>query len=135
MSLIDRIFDKTFTGLQRTMDLTWRRNEVITSNITNAETPQYRAADFSFAGELDRAFGDSTEALKRTSSKHLDTTSSSSAHITPDLSGATKADGNNVDIEIQMGQMASNSGKFSVAADLYRRKLSHMKMAIREAGR
>jgi flagellar basal-body rod protein FlgB len=49
------------------MDLSWRKNETIVSNIANAETPQYRAVKLDFGSELDRAFGGhGTEELVRT---------------------------------------------------------------------
>ena len=135
MSGIDRIFDKTYTGLAKALDLAHKRNEAIVSNITNAETPQYRAVDLDFAGELKRAFGSANEELKKTNSKHLDLASSSSAHLVPDMSGATKPDGNNVDLDIQMGQLSYNSGRYTGSANMLRKKLAILKAAIRESGR
>jgi flagellar basal-body rod protein FlgB len=135
MSIVTKLFDQTFNGLQRAMDLTWRRNEALVSNIANAETPGYRAVDYSFGSELAQAFNQSTEAMSRTHTKHLDTSSSSGGRLVADLRGATKADGNNVDLELQMGQLTSNAGQYSIAADLYRKKLAQVKLAIREAGR
>lgn len=135
MSIVDRIFDRTYPGLVKAMDLTAKRNEAIVSNISNAETPQYRAVDLDFAGELERAFGANTEVMTKTNPKHMDLVSSSSAHFVSDMSGATKDDGNNVDIDIQMGQLAYNSGRYSGAANLMRKKLAMLKMAIRESGR
>lgn len=135
MTFIERIFDRTFGGLHRAMDLSWRRNEAITSNIANAETPQYRATDLHFAGELDRAFGMSTDSIAKTHTGHIDLQENGAAHLIPDLSGATKPDGNNVDIDIQMGQLAYNSGEYSNAAEFYRKKLAFLKFAIREGGR
>lgn len=136
MSFMDRFFTGTVTGLQKTLDLTWRRNEAIVSNIANAETPQYRAVDVNFAGELDRAFkAGSGGQLSKTDSRHLDLSSQSEAHLIPDLSGPTKPDGNNVDIDIQMGQLSHNYGEYSMATDLLRKKLQFIKFAIREGGR
>jgi flagellar basal-body rod protein FlgB len=133
--LLDSILDRTVPGLEKAMDLTWKRNEAISSNIANAETPQYRAIDVNFAGELEKAFQRSNTEIIKTDSKHLDTTNEGMAHIVEDYSGATKPDGNNVDIDIQMGQLSYNSGKFSSAARLLRKKLGMIRFAIREAGR
>jgi flagellar basal-body rod protein FlgB len=135
MSIVSKLFNQTFQGLERAMDLTWRRNEALVSNIANAETPGYRAVDYSFGNELARAFNELTETMSRTHLKHLDTSASSGGRLVADLRGATKADGNNVDLELQMGQLTSNAGQYSIAADLYRKKLAQMKLAIREAGR
>jgi len=134
--ILEGIFEKNLKGLQRAMDLTLRRNQAITSNIANAETPQYRAIDMDFSRELERAFSQSSgEALQRTNPKHIGTVEGSSAHLVADLSGATKADGNNVDIDVQMGRLAYNSGQYSVAANLLRRQIQIIKMAVREGAR
>lgn len=134
-SLLDRVFDSTYTGLGKALDLTWRRNEAISSNIANAETPQYRSLDLHFGSELERAFKRAGTELKTTNTKHIDLASSGNAHMIENLGGATKADGNNVDIDIQMGQLAYNSGKYSSAARLMRKRLGILKYAIREGGR
>ena len=116
MSLIDKLFDRTVPGLEKALDLNWRRNEAITSNIANAETPQYRATDVQFAGELERAFqGQANTSIRKTNTKHMDVQSGESARLVADLSGATKGDGNNVDIDIQMGKLVYNSGKYSMS--------------------
>jgi flagellar basal-body rod protein FlgB len=131
MSTIDKIFDGSYDGLTKALDLSLRRNQAITSNIANAETPQYRAVDLNFAGELQRAFGEQDSTLLKTNSQHLDLTSNSGSHLVPDLSGATKPDGNNVDLDIQMGQMAYNSGRYTGAAAMLRKKLGILKLMLR----
>ena len=120
-------------GLEKALDLTWRRNDAISSNIANAETPGYRAADLNFGQELDRAFGASQQSLMKTDAQHLDITTQSGAHLSPDLSGATKADGNNVDLDIQMGQLAYNKGKYAMASGMLRKKLGMLAQAIKVA--
>ena len=113
-----------------------QRQRLIAHNIANAETPQYRAKDLNFAGELQRAFqSQSSSSVMKTNTKHMDTTLNGSSHLEADLSGVTKPDGNNVDIDIQMGQLALNSGKYSSAARYLRKQLGMLKFAIREAAR
>lgn len=132
---INNIFDRTLNGLQRQLDLTWQRNEAITSNIANAETPQYRAVDVNFGKELDRAFQRQSSPLMKTDGKHLDLTAEQSSFVVSDLSGLTKPDGNNVDIDLQMGRLASNGSAYGNAANLVKKKLNLLRNAIREAGR
>ena len=133
---IDKLLDPSLAGIEKAMDLTWKRNQAITSNIANVETPQYRAVDYNFSTELDRAFNvsDPSNQIKQTSSKHMDLSSESGAHLMPDLSGATKPDGNNVDIDIQMGRLAYNSSKYIQAANLIRKKFQILSNAIRQVG-
>ena len=134
MKLLDGILDNTTRGLEKSLDLTLRRNTLIAGNVANTETPGYRAKDINFAGELERAMGEQPgKELKKTDARHLDTTSDSSSRVVDDYSGATRADGNNVDIDLQMGRLAYNSGKYSAATRFLRKKLGMLKFAIREA--
>lgn len=135
-SLLDGLFDQKISGIQQVMDLAYRRNEAITSNITNAETPGYRAVDLTFAGELEKAMsgGDNSPVLK-TNVRHLDSEADGFAHLVEDLSGVTRADGNNVDLDIQMGKLEQNSTQFGFAADLIRKKMAFLRTAIRTGGR
>lgn len=128
-----KIFDSQMDGLQKTLELTWRRNEAINSNIANAETPQYRAVDLNFAGELDRALLGTGAEVKKTDAKHLDLSTNELAHLSPDFSGATKPDGNNVDLDIQMGRLSYNSGKYSLASSIMRKKFQFLYNAIRQS--
>jgi flagellar basal-body rod protein FlgB len=132
MKLLDNLFDKSVTGLTKSMDLTWKRNQALAANIANAETPQYRAVEVTFGKELERAFGGTNESVMRTNSEHLDVGQNQSSRFVPDLSGQTKPDGNNVDIDLQMGRLAQNSGDFMNAARLIRRQIGMIKNAIRE---
>lgn len=132
---INNIFDRTLNGLQRQLDLTWQRNEAITSNIANAETPQYRAVDVNFGNELAQAFERQASPLMKTNGQHLDLTAEQGSFVVADISGLTKPDGNNVDIDLQMGRLASNGSTYGNAANLVKKKLSLLRNAIREAGR
>jgi flagellar basal-body rod protein FlgB len=57
----------------------------------------------------------------------------SAAKISIDYTGITKADGNNVDIDQQMANLAQNSSDYAGAAQLMRHKLSLTKTAIRDS--
>ncbi|RME57652.1 MAG: hypothetical protein D6780_08005, partial [Candidatus Dadabacteria bacterium] len=74
---------------------------------------------------------DNNLSLKKTSSSHLDIENLNSAHFVYDDSGLTKPDGNNVDIDIQMGKLIKNSGAYSQAAQLITKKLLILRNAIR----
>ena len=135
MKLLDTMFDRTVTGLGKAMDLTWRRNQALTTNVANAETPLYRAVDVSFAKELDNAFGYVDSTVKKTDGRHLDISSNQGSHTVADESGVTKPDGNNVDLDLQMGRLAQNAGDYMNAAKLIRRQLGLIRTAIRTGER
>lgn len=134
MRILDSMFNTTVSGLTKALDLSWRRNKVLTSNIANAETPQYRAVDLQFGRELQEAFRSSEgRQLAMTQTGHLDLQRNSSAKVVENLSGSTKADGNNVDIDMQMAQLAKTSGEFATAAQLIKRQIGLVRTAIRES--
>jgi flagellar basal-body rod protein FlgB len=133
MRLIDSIFEQTVTGLNKALDLSWRRGQVITSNIANAETPKYRASELEFGKELEKAFNQNAgDQVMRTHSSHMDVERNSSSRMVTDLKGITKADGNNVDIDLQMAALADNGSDFSNAVQLMRHKFGLYRASIRD---
>jgi flagellar basal-body rod protein FlgB len=133
MRILDSLFDRTVSGLTKAMDLSWKRNETIAANVANAETPQYRALDLNFGAELEKAFQTTQPGgLRRTDSQHLDLSSKDESHLTVDHSGATKADGNNVDIDMQMASLAQNGSDYANAVQLIRRQIGLVRTAIRD---
>ena len=133
--IVDKLFDTSIGGLNKALDLRWRRNEALVSNVANSETPGYRATEVTFAGELDQAWKSQSDQVRKTNTKHMGMTGEGMAHLVQDLSGATKADGNNVDIDIQMAKLMDNSGKYRTSANLVRKKLQMLRQAIRMAMR
>lgn len=131
MSIVDRIFDRTTPALERALDMAWQRGQAIASNVANAETPRYRAVDLDFKSELERAFNATPKELQKTNPLHMDTTANSGARLISDLSGPTKADGNNVDIDTQMLRLQKNQGDFTEAATIIRKQLRILSQAIR----
>jgi flagellar basal-body rod protein FlgB len=129
---IDKLLGPTIQGLERLLDLSWRRGQAINANIANAETPQYRAVDLDFGRELDEVFGTKSSSLEQTSSLHQDIGGSSNAKLVSDLSGATKMDGNNVDLDLQMGRLAYNTLTYTRAAALTQKKLGGLSEKIRQ---
>ena len=129
---IDKLFGPTIQGLERLLDLSWRRGQAINANIANAETPQYRAVDLDFGRELDEAFGAKGSSLEKTSSLHQDIGGGSNAKLVSDLSGTTKMDGNNVDLDLQMGRLAYNTLTYTRAAALTQKKLGGLSEKIRQ---
>lgn len=137
MRLLDTLFDRSVSGLSRTMDLTWQRNKALSANIANAETPQYRAIDVSFGNELEQAFQaqESSVSMAQTNTGHMNLNGqqADTSKLVRDLSGTTKPDGNNVDLDLQMGRLAQNSGDYANAARLIRRQIGLLRTAIRDS--
>lgn len=111
-----KIYDTTFDLLQRAMDVRIKRHAVLSSNVANSETPNYKARELDFAGELNKVLTQKTENVEKTNTMHMDLDENSSSHVILDNSGAVGADGNNVDLDISMGKLGENVRAYSNAA-------------------
>ncbi len=96
--------------LGKAADGSWLRNQAIANNIANVDTPNYKRQDVSFAAELQQAMGDSRY---RTLDEKVAAVNGKLSHITPhtytDSAGYSyRLDGNNVDIDNENVELASN---------------------------
>lgn len=87
------------------------RQKVITSNIANINTPGYKTKDLVFDKELEKA-SDSRLQLSRTHANHLPIgkeISQQRAYNSLEVKGLQEqTDGNNVNLDTQMGEMSKN---------------------------
>lgn len=127
-----KVFDQTLNGLERAMDVRFKRHAVLVSDAANSETPKFKARELDFAGQLHKAFEQNpTSEIALTDRSHMDLSSFSSEHIVFDNSGAMGADGNNVDLDITMGKISDNAGAYQSAAGLMSQKFRMIKQFIR----
>lgn len=129
-----KLFDNTFSAIQRSMDLEFKRHVLLTGNVANAETPNYKARELDFAGELQDAMGTKDHVMTTTNSMHMDLSGADQAHITLDNSGAIKSDGNNVDLDVEMGKISSNARGYQNSTTLLSLKLSLLRAATQVRG-
>ena len=98
--------------LDKAADASWTRNEIISNNIANADTPGYKRQDLNFEDELERALGHSRyktmdQKVSDIKTKHLQ------ARVVNDYSGFSyRTDRNNVDIETENVMLAANQVKY-----------------------
>ena len=82
--MLDRL-EASLSFYKQALDLRDRRQDVLATNIANADTPAYKARDFDFRAELDRVLGSTpgtngtpAVALEATARGHYQRTSLSS---------------------------------------------------------
>ena len=105
---------------EKVLDLAYKRHGVLASNAANSETPGYRAKDLSFANELESIWAanmraGSAERLTRTSDLHMDIGVGpfNRARVVNDNVGTVGSDGNNVDLDLNMGKISTNAGQIT----------------------
>ena len=117
MPLIDKILfsDKAPAVMKKSLDMMSARQNLISSNISNVDTPGFKASEIDFQGQLHEALGSKGGLnLRSTNDKHFGSDSSSIGDLTPDPfeeDAAAKSNGNNVDIDNEMAKMAFDDHK------------------------
>ena len=123
MSMIDT---PLMRGLERVLDVSAFRHQIITANLANIDTPGYRTRDLRpFAGEIDRAMAGNESSLSEQSFTPV-------AHEIRGL--LERPDGNNVSVERESLLLAQNQLRFQVAVQFMKAEFHRMSLAITGAG-
>lgn len=134
---MDSGFDPTIGALNTSMNLRLFNQNVLSSNIANADTPGYKAKAVEFEGALRDALGVGTEVQARGSdARHIvhHATEPVEPGVFEDPNGIESLDGNTVDRSAEMAKMAENQLLFDASAEMVKRKLGMLKYAITEGG-
>ena len=115
--------------LERVLQQSSIRHGVLTSNIANVDTPNYRAKDVSFGSVLDNEVG-----LATTNAKHLPSPESGPpAEVKVDATQPW-ADKNNVEMDLEVAKMTQNAMLYQAGVTLLTKKVSMFKSALRTTG-
>ncbi|NBT58682.1 flagellar basal body rod protein FlgB [bacterium] len=120
------LFDKTIDTLSKSLDLHLLRQSVISDNIANAETPNFKARKVEFESELQSA----VEATE-TGAMGPDILSVE-ANITQDPHSEMGQDLNTVDMDREMAAMTKNDVQYSAGTQMVNKKFFFLKYAIGE---
>ncbi|MCG8453727.1 MAG: flagellar basal body rod protein FlgB [Spirochaetales bacterium] len=109
-------FGRSVDLLQRNLSASWLRDQVISDNIANAETPNFKRSEVSFEAQLSRALASENKASSigvTTHPKHISFDQkmdyqSVVPKITLDYLTTAKNNGNNVDIERETMERTKN---------------------------
>lgn len=117
--------------LQKAADAAWMRNEVLSHNISNVDTPGYKRQDIDFESQLKKA-------LRNTRFKSVDARVGAIrlAELNPavytDSAGFSfRLDGNNVDVDTEEAAIAANQIKYNGLAAGWNHEFSNLKMVTK----
>lgn len=130
-----KLEDKTLQALTASLKFRQLRQELHASNIANAETPGYKAKKLDFEEALARALDvDDQLAMKSSDSRHFNVGGGSFNNLQPevyeDSNGIVSPDGNNVDRDAEMAEMAENKIMYDATVQLINKKLGLLKYAV-----
>jgi flagellar basal-body rod protein FlgB len=98
--------------LDKAADASWLRNDAISNNIANVDTPNYKRQDVSFESELKKALGNSRYISTDAKVAGILSSEIQPRVYTDSSSYSYRLDGNNVDIENENVMLAENQLKY-----------------------
>ena len=116
--------------LGKTADASWQRNEVISNNIANVDTPGYKRQDIDFESQLKRALGNSRYESVDSKVSHLTTTELTARTYTDASNFSYRIDGNNVDIDTENVELASNQIKYEGLIQCINQEFTNLKTVM-----
>lgn len=137
--MLERILTRTAV-FEKTLDATLLRNEAISQNIANVDTPGYKRKTVAFEEYLSDAVGKSSLRGLRPRPEHIPVGKRNVQDIDIKVSEdgsslSMRLDGNNVDIESEMAQMAKNTIKYNLIAQKITGSFNKVKSVINEGRR
>lgn len=129
------INDQTLKALAASLNFRQMRQELITSNIANAETPGYKTKRLDFEAALQRAIDiDNAQTLNTEDSKHFNVGGGGFDNLEPEIyddpNGIVSEDGNTVDRDQELALMAENKVLYDATVQLLNKKLGLMKYIV-----
>lgn len=127
--------DDIFQFHQQALELRNYRQQLLASNIANADTPGYKARDIDFNSALQAALDNSAQGggLTRTSTQHL---GANAAQPVPEQQvlyrtpSQPSVDGNTVEMDAERAQFADNSVKMEASLTFLNSQIKTMLAAL-----
>ena len=112
--------------LDKAADASWMRQEAISNNIANVNTPGYKRQDVAFEDSLQEAISNSR--YRSTDEKVANLSKADLRIRYTDSSGFSyRLDGNNVDIDTENAALARNQLKYNALVDSINHEFSMIK--------
>ena len=125
---IKPLFGKTFSYIEKSLDISKKQQAYISSNIANIDTPGYTAREIDFKSTLKNAMEGSAISLTRTNDKHLGGASDEMNYI------MSSRDHGPIDLDVEMSKLSQNNLKYRIAIESLLRRAAKAKSIIRSGG-
>jgi flagellar basal-body rod protein FlgB len=135
-----KIFDATLGRLERALDVRLARHNVLAGNLANVDTPGYKPRDVDFAAAMAAVPQDGvagTTSTQRTEAGHMAATvgtgvggAGGDVPITERAGEAPTLDGNRVDLDRTMAELATNGMQYGAGARVASKKLAILRYVV-----
>lgn len=125
------LFSNTISLLEKALDYSSTKQTIIADNIANVDTPNYKAKDVQFKDVLNAEMNKGVKAY-RTDKRHYSFNSSHpSSKITTRNNIRYNHNGNSVDVDYEMTELAKNQLYYHAMTDLINGKFQTLQSVIR----
>lgn len=125
MSLID---SGLLNFIESQLTVATRRQEALSANIANADTPGYRARDVRFNEQMQMLSASGTSAA------HISPGGADSRFQMIDVDTEVKPNGNSVDLDRELTEVTKNGLEFITLMQFLQNKLRMLRYSISEGG-
>ncbi len=136
--LLDKLLfsDNVPKIMKKGLDFMSTRQNMISSNISNLDTPGFKASDIDFQSQMREVLGSKGGFnLRTTNEKHYGPSSSKIGDLSPDPfeeDEAAKSNGNNVNVDKEMAKLAENQITYNAVIQLMMKRGSTVRSAVTE---
>jgi flagellar basal-body rod protein FlgB len=119
--------------LKTAADASWMREQVLTNNIANVDTPNYKRQDVEFKSYLKSAIEQSGSAAATLSQKvkNTDLGSVNTRTYTDNATLSYRLDGNNVDLSTENVELAAEQLNYSALVDSMNNEFTRIKSVLK----
>ncbi len=134
--MIQNLYSKS-SILEKSLNASWARNDVISQNLANVDTPEYKRKDIAFEEYLNNSMGRTSLEGNVTDKRHIAINTRDVNKIEPTLvednsDSSMRIDGNNVDIDSEMANLAKNQIKYNALIQMINSNYNKIKSVIKE---
>ena len=135
---IKGLFNGSFDIIEKAMDLRSIKHNIIVSNISNADTPNYKAFDMIVEEELAKKTNTKSEVkLSISDPKHINGTGepyvTSLSSVYENKYETIKGDRNTVELDKEMGKLMENNLLYNSLANVISKKFNGLKSVIQSS--
>lgn len=115
-----QLFSTSFQMLEKAMSTATLKQRVISSNISNVDTPNYKSKQVDFESFLTNAMNTQTISSHRSNAMHLPFSTEATQFnpkVTVNSDTLLKPNGNNVDMDYEMSELAKNQLWFNALTE------------------